>query len=254
MAVYKASDDSGTDYGASVDDVLDTLVGFPWQELGDNENQRGIIEKLLPVAKAKFAQRCGRADFCYHSDVTVTVDGSGEDRIALGAYGFCPLIGDNPADVVIDGSSVTNTDLQLEPAGFIRWIPLSSSSPMLYVTYPGIFPLGVRNCEFTITWGYDSSFMSSNAGAEIKYAQARELEGILLRRVRVSTSSDYGVPPGIDTVRLGTDVQYSARGGRYRSDIDMIDIELSEMALRYMNGLAIVGAPQLNLRGSGGMR
>jgi len=246
MAIEWAKEDAGTDYTATVDELRDQIIGFPLAEItADAEAQARLLERTLSRAKTRWARRCFRFDFNYHTAVEAEFDGTDIDKLYVNKFGFCPLLA--VTDITISSSTVAATSVDPTAVGVVQIKPLVSTTDYQKAWPLSIWSVGVKNVAMTLTWGYSSAFMGpsdarTDQGDDLVYAQCLMAEQMLLRRIRRSANSQYGVAPGYETERRASDVYYSARGGRYSYSLGDLAAELREIETTFRNGAGIIGS------------
>jgi len=129
----------------TVDDVRKVLGGYDLSAYADVEGLEARIQELLPGTREAVDQYAGR-DFFRHEETTVTLDGSGTDRLQLAEAGARP-----PVSV----QAVTVAGQTLGPEewcayGSVGTVRLTGKSSLAR------FPTGAQNVTVALSWGYEA--------------------------------------------------------------------------------------------------
>ena len=136
--------------------------------------------EVLPRAKAVVDSVAGR-DFDHHDDASLSVDGSGTNKLFLRPHGVWPII--SVSALTVSDVSVTTTEVAVyEEEGYIR---LKGGAEVYE------FPAGLQNVEITLDWGY------AQPPQDVVAAQEQIAAAMILGSVRGEASG------GTQSKRLG---------------------------------------------------
>lgn len=191
----------------TVGEVLGVLAGYDLSPFGEAEALEKRIRELLPTSRS-MADACAGRDFAWHGEDSVTLDGSGGDRLMLDEAGVAP-----PAlvrEVQVGGMLVDAAHWRAyEQMGMVR---LTEGSPLRR------FPAGTQNVTLVVDWGCEET------PAEVKLAQAKLAAAELLAEL----GGDGGA---VQETRIGDYAVRYAEGGRYAAAVRTL-CEAAEAALR----------------------
>jgi hypothetical protein len=194
----------------SVDDILALLEAYDLSDWGDQEALEVRAAELLAPTKAAVDSSAGR-DFLFHAEETVALDGKGSRRLLLAPLGLTPV-------VQIGSVTVNGTELEGE-----EWLFYPEEACILLAAASRLgacFPVGNRNVEIALDWGYEVT-PPDICAAQAKLAAA-ELLGMAT-----------GERGGVEAVSLG---DYSVRygsAGRFASAVRRLVAEAAEAVDRY---------------------
>jgi hypothetical protein len=176
------------------EDVAALLVGYDLSRVGDAQAVAGRTAALLPVTRQAVEALAGR-DFLWHGQDTVTLDGSGTERLSLTAAGTTPVVAVD--EVCLHGRVLPEKDYVVyKQAGEIRLVRQALVG--------GRFPKGRQNVAVTLDWGYEQP------PAEVGLAQAKLTAAELLAEATGEAATAQSLTLGDYAVRYAAEGQYAA--------------------------------------------
>lgn len=194
----------------NVSEALALLEGYDLSGWGDADALQRRAQQLVGPTKAAIDTAAGR-DFMLHVDETVVVDGTGQSKLLLSPLGLVP---------VVQVKAVRVAGAELPPEAWLLYPEEAYVALVGGNGQPSRFPVGKRNVEVTMDWGYNTP------PADIALAQAKLIAAELLSEI----SGERG---GVEAVRLGDYTVRYGTAGHYAQMIRRLVEEATETVSRY---------------------